>query len=189
MLARISPISGVRMRHSLALLTAVAMTGLAAFPAAHADSTPPAPSAPCSSAAHRQFDFWVGSWDVSHPGNGQTLGQNRIDLILNDCVLHEHWTGAKGFRGESFSLYDASRGVWHQSWVDQSGGFLALEGGLRGGAMVLSGTSVNAGATTLNRITWTPRADGSVEQKWDSSDDGGKSWSTTFDGIYRRAKS
>jgi hypothetical protein len=34
------------------------------------------------------------------------------------------------------------------------------------------------------RVTWTPRADGSVRQHWESSRDGA-SWHTDFDGIYR----
>ena len=32
---------------------------------------------PCASAEHKQFDFWVGDWDVRSAA-GQVLGHNRI---------------------------------------------------------------------------------------------------------------
>jgi hypothetical protein len=50
------------------------------------------------------------------------------------CVLHEHWVGSKGGNGESFNIYDGATKQWHQTWVDNSGTLLALNGGLVGGA-------------------------------------------------------
>ena len=41
--------------------------------------------------------------------------------------------------------------------------------------------------TVAHRITWTPGADGSVRQLWESSADGGTTWSVVFDGRYVRA--
>jgi hypothetical protein len=38
----------------------------------------------------------------------------------------------------------------------------------------------------LQRITWTPHADGSVAQQWDQSTDAGKTWVIAFEGIYRK---
>ena len=44
--------------------------------------------------------------------------------------------------------------------------------------MVLEGQTTGAGAqVTRHRITWTPNADGSVRQFWESTDDKGR-WST-----------
>jgi hypothetical protein len=148
------------------------------------------PEAPCVAPEFRQFDFWLGDWAVTDP-NGKPVGHNRIDVILDGCVLQENWTGGSGFRGHSFNIYDRSRGVWHQTWVDSSGALLLLEGGLRGGAMVLEGTrhSLKHSAPVLERITWTPNDDGSVRQHWQSSLDAGQTWATVFDGIYRHAAS
>jgi hypothetical protein len=42
------------------------------------------------------------------------------------------------------------------------------------------------GKPQQQRITWTPNADGTVRQFWDTSDDDGKTWVVSFDGIYRR---
>lgn len=141
---------------------------------------------PCAAPEYRQFDFWVGAWDVYNP-QGQTVGANRITVEQGGCVLHEHWTGAKGGTGESFNIYDRARGAWHQTWVSAQGVLLLLEGGLNeAGEMVLSGSSLSRTGTVLNRITWTPHADGSVRQHWEVSGDGGEQWRTVFDGLYRR---
>ena len=43
-------------------------------------------------------------------------------------------------------------------------------------------------AKQVNEITWTPNADGSVRQHWRISADGGKTWTTSFDGKYVRVK-
>lgn len=142
---------------------------------------------PCTADPHRQFDFWIGDWTVSRSDNGQHAGDNRIETVLGGCALHESWTGAKGYRGYSYNAYDASRGVWHQTWVDASGGLLLLEGKFEAGKMVLEGQQKQAdGKTVLNRITWTPLDGGTVRQRWDFTADGGKTWTVQFDGIYAK---
>ncbi len=165
----------------------VAVALLAVGAAVAGEPAPAAPAAPCSSAEHRQFDFWLGEWTVTTP-DGKLAGHNRITSILGGCALREEWSGAGGGSGTSTNVYDATRGVWHQTWVDAQGSLLVLEGGLRDGAMVLEGrTRGREGKTLENRVTWTPAADGSVRQVWDVSRDGGSTWKTVFDGLYRRS--
>lgn len=138
--------------------------------------------APCSAPEHHQFDFWIGHWEVFLP-NGNKAGENRIEAIEGGCALLEQWTGARGPTGKSLNIYDALRRVWHQTWVDSTGGLLVLEGQWLEGRMVLSSS-----AQPVQRITWSPQSDGSVRQVWESSKDGGKTWSTAFDGKYVRKK-
>jgi len=153
--------------------------GLDAFAA------PQAPAPACASAAHRAFDFWLGDWQVHKP-DGSLAGHNRVTREHGGCVIHEHYTTAHGYSGESLNIYDASRKVWHQSWVDNSGLLLILEGGVRDGAMVLEGQTVGAdGKVTRQRITWTRNADGSVRQLWEATDAKGE-WTTAFDGKYTK---
>jgi hypothetical protein len=141
---------------------------------------------PCASTAHRQFDFWVGEWEVIG-ANGQRAGSNRIERILGGCVLHETWTGAGPSRGQSFNAYDPGDNRWHQTWVDNSGTLLHLSGGLVNGEMVLQGERRLAdGTEVLDRITWTPASDGTVRQVWLSSRERGMRWTTVFDGVYRK---
>ena len=132
---------------------------------------------PCTSAAHRQFDFWVGTWSVELP-TGKVAGTNRITKIENGCALLEEWTGAGGMTGKSLNIYDASRKVWHQTWVDSSGTLLTLEGRFENDAMRLT--------SKTNRITWSRLSDGNVRQLWEQTTDGGKTWKVAFDGKYIR---
>jgi hypothetical protein len=153
--------------------------------AAAAQSTKP-PT--CDAPEHRQFDFWLGDWEVTTP-DGKPAGRNAITRELNGCVLHERWAGAGGMKGESFNIWDRVSRQWHQTWVSDNGTLLLLNGRFENGVMELTGTSGAASAQTINRIRWSSSADGTVRQHWEVSGDGGKTWKTTFDGRYRRAKS
>lgn len=169
-------------RITFALLLAVAAAAFAQEPS-------PKPALPsCSAAAHRQFDYWIGEWNVHDP-NGKRVGENRITRIHNGCALLEEWRGNGGVTGSSFNVYDRERSKWHQTWVDSSGGLLTLEGGLVDGVMTLQGESVEAGPPvkrSLQRIRWQPQSDGRVRQLWEASVDGGKTWTVSFDGWYTR---
>jgi hypothetical protein len=136
---------------------------------------------PCAAPEHRQFDFWIGDWDVATP-DGTVRGRNVIEAIEGGCALRETYTTGRGYGGTSLNFYDVARGGWHQTWIDNQGSPLHLDGGLDGDRMVLRGEAGSA----LQRITWTPLADGRVRQHWESSSDGGASWTTAFDGYYRR---
>lgn len=170
------------------LLAVAAMTSTAPPPA----STPPA--ARCDAAEHRQFDFWLGEWEVvgvsGAPNEGKLLGRNSIAKVSAGCALSEHWRGASGFDGRSLNGWDASAKRWRQFWIGGDGVVLQLAGGLKDGSMEMTGELPGAnGGVQLQRIRWTPQADGGVIQRWDTSDDGGKSWNTSFVGLYRRAPS
>lgn len=144
-----------------------------------------AATGPCDTAEHRAFDFWLGDWDVRTP-DGKVVGHNRIEREYNGCVLHEHYSTDRGYSGESLNTYDASRQLWHQTWVDSSGLLLLLDGGLRDGSMVMEGQTADAqGRTVRHRITWTPKPDGTVRQHWESTGSDGQ-WTTAFDGTYTR---
>ena len=141
----------------------------------------------CSAPEFRQFDFWVGDWVVQDPSNGQQAGTNLVTRDFNNCVISEHWSGAQGGHGSSFNIYDRQRGVWHQTWVDDGGTLLLLDGHFDGTSMVMQSEPVARpnGARLINRITWTPLDSGRVRQHWETSNDGGTTWTTAFLGIYR----
>ena len=152
----------------------------------------PAPTAAqqraCSVEEYRHFDFWQGRW-VVRAANGALAGHNTISPILAQCALREHYTTPSGYEGESLNVYDISRDVWHQTWVDNAGLLLQLEGGYRGDVMVMQGeTQDTAGNVTLYRITWSrvDRGRDRVRQLWESSTDGGDTWNVGFDGTYIR---
>lgn len=168
------------MRLLKSLLFGALTLGVSATSLAQGSAPPPA----CLSAEHRAFDFWIGEWNVH--AKGKLAGTNSIKREIGGCVLHERYETGRGYSGESFNIYDAPRKVWHQTWVDSSGLLLTLEGGLRDGKMVMEGQTVGAdGKTTKHRISWTPDADGSVRQLWESTDAAG-AWTVAFDGKYTR---
>lgn len=144
------------------------------------------PPKPCSQPEHRQFDFWVGDWEVTVGGN--FAGTNSIQLILGDCVLLENWTGSKGGNGKSFNLFNSAKNKWQQTWVDSGGNVLELYGEFKDGVMRLTGENLINGKKALQRITWHPLDKDRVRQHWEQSQDDGKTWSTAFDGLYARKK-
>jgi hypothetical protein len=178
----------VRWHAATALAAAIMATSFSSSTVVAQNDAPPKPG--CPGPIHRQFDFWLGHWDVFAP-DGSKAGENRIEAIAAGCALSESWTGRGGFTGSSLNIYDKTDGKWHQTWVDSAGGRLDLAGALEGNAMVLSSSTPNPekpGTLLTQRITWTPNTDGSVRQHWQTSEDGGKSWSTAFDGKYVKKK-
>lgn len=141
---------------------------------------------PCSGPEFRQFDFWLGYWQVS--AGGKPAGHNRIEKRFGDCVIHEQWQSESGpFRGASYNIYDQAGGRWHQTWVDNSGRLLLLDGAWQDDRMILTGTrpSKDGKQMVLHRISWIPMGPGQVRQIWEAkgADD---MWKTLFDGHYKR---
>ena len=114
-------------------LAAMAVVPLPPDPAPQTAPAPPAaagtPGAPtplpaCDRPEHRQFDYWVGEWDVrpnGTPESAPTALGNVIRLEDGGCVVTEHWTTPR-MSGRSLNIFDRTRGEWHQTWVDSTGG-------------------------------------------------------------------
>lgn len=163
------------------LLGPLLLSLILALPAATQQGPPP-----CSAPEYRQFDFWAGQWDVFNP-QGVQVGTNSIEPVLGGCALHERWQSAGAHAGFSYNAYDGSSARWHQTWVDNGGLLLLLDGGLSAGNMVLTGPSMTRqGRPLQNRITWTPITPDSVRQLWETSADSGATWAVVFDGRYVR---
>jgi hypothetical protein len=138
----------------------------------------------CAGEKSHQFDFWIGEWEV-HAG-GKLAGTNSIRPILDGCVLQESWSGAQGSAGSSFNFYNKQDDRWHQFWVWRNGTTLELSGGFADGKMILEGEENDPdGKPRKNRITWHDKGDGTIRQHWEQSADGGQSWQTVFDGLYK----
>ena len=139
----------------------------------------------CSGPEYRQFDFWVGDWDVLESGKEELVARTHVERILDGCVLREDYESTDGLKGQSFTLYDASRGIWHQSWATNRGQLLTIEGRLENGGMVLSGTErTGDGKEKLVRGTWKPTSAG-VRETAVTSLDAGKTWQPWFDLEFR----
>lgn len=148
-------------------------------------SVPPTKkTVPCSEPEARQFDFWIGQWEVI--SNGEVAGHSRITRVHGNCTILEDYDTAPGsYEGKSFNYYDARDASWHQVWVDNSGLRLNLRGGYADKKMILSAARIGAATATIDRISWTDNDDGTVRQQWDVSQDDGATWQNVFDGLYR----
>ena len=153
------------------------------------------PGLACHSAKYRQFDFWLGKWEIEAalPNKGASF----ITSELGGCAVFENYYGAVppnmpgGQRGRSMNVYDASDHRWHQHWVENSGFYpLRIDGGIKGGAMVMQGSypdPIGTPTVFTDRYTWTRLGPNDVRQFVEQSTDGGATFPTvTFDGHYHR---
>ena len=142
----------------------------------------------CATPEHRQFDFWVGEWNVFPTGKDVQVATSRIEKLYGGCALRENWMPKSRQDGGSLNGYDARDRVWRQTWLDSSGAIVVFTGGLEARAMVLTGVWRDAngpGKDALTRMTYTPGDDGSVRQLGEQSTDAGKTWQPGFDFTYK----
>ncbi|MBI1733170.1 MAG: hypothetical protein HYR49_10465 [Gammaproteobacteria bacterium] len=143
------------------------------------------PPAACDTPAHREFDFWVGDWEVHH-ADGKPAGSSRIETILAGCFVFENWQSASSqYAGKSFNTFDTFTGNWSQVWVDTGGNTIHFSGRRKGNLMDMTGRQTTAQGTVFFRMTYTLNDDGTVRQLWQQSKDQ-KVWEVIFDGLYRR---
>jgi tetratricopeptide (TPR) repeat protein len=142
---------------------------------------------PCSAPEYRQFDFWLGNWEVRDPA-GNVVGHNDVTLHLDGCMLMESWTSGAGHAGMSMNYFEPTDGSWNQIFLDNTGApssWPPLKGKLVDGTMVLSSP---AGVTPHTRWTWSKTGDGRVRQMAEQLGDDGKTWSVIWDSYYGRVK-
>ena len=139
---------------------------------------------PCTAEPYRQFDFWIGEWEVQVAG-GVVAGRNVVTLEQEGCLLVEHWTATGGVQtGTSFNYYDVRDKKWHQLYLDNSGNagaFPAMAGTLSDGRMVMLTDDVN---NALSRWTWYVMEPGKVKQMQEVSTDHGKTWQVGWNSVY-----
>jgi hypothetical protein len=171
--------NGCRQRRPFFCFIAAVSIGCAA-----AETAPPH----CEGAAHREFDFWVGEWQVFDRASGKVAGMSRIEKLYGGCVLRENWT-SEGFQGGSLNTWWSGDRQWHQVWMDQAGAMRHFIGNFSDGRMVLVADQPDpkdASHRLLVRLAFTPNADGTVRQYSDISPDGGTTWRLRYDYLYRR---
>lgn len=181
------------------ILIAALFAGLQA-----AQAAPPAPKPfDCSAAEYRQFDFWVGEWDVRPnpetmkpaagsppPDPNRQPPINIITKIQGGCAIHENWNDRTGGTGESYNVYDRVTQQWHQTWVSNNGGLHFYRGGLKNGSMVYVGevplgpTMRVQGRRTV-RVTFTPTGPDTMRQSAEALNSDG-TWTLSYDFLYTR---
>jgi len=132
-----------------------------------------------------QFDFWLGEWNVIWGEDGKAT--NRIERILDGKIIQENFI-APDLHGMSVSSYDAERGLWCQTWVDNNGTYLDFTGKFENDRMVLSRDAIVRGQACKQRMVWYDIQENQLEWNWERSDDNGKSWRVLWQIHYARKK-
>ena len=93
---------------------------------------------------------------------------------------------AGGGTGRSINAYHAGKKKWEQRWVDSSGRVTDYIGEFRDGSMRFDGTTIASnGEVKMVKMTFTP-INGKVRQYGETTSDGGKTWTISFDFMYER---
>jgi hypothetical protein len=131
----------------------------------------------------RQFDFWLGCWELRWEPDGQ--GVNDIVSILDDHVILERFDGRPSIpmAGMSVSIYDGTIRAWRQTWVDSEGQYLDFTGGIEGDRMVLRRRRDDG---RLQRMVWSDIKPESLRWSWEHSNDEGRNWTVAWAIDYRR---
>lgn len=149
--------------------------------------TPPEPpwvAACVNDPAHHLFDFWLGEWDVTTKG-GTKVGTSVIQSVSNGCAILENWSGLRGGTGKSLNSYNPQLKQWQQFWVGADGGVSEFRSSESDGTTLAFFNNEDA-PQKLRRLTFTPLDEDTVRQHSESSEDGGKSWTTQYDFYYHR---
>lgn len=141
---------------------------------------------PCrENADSRHFDFWLGEWDVFV--NGTKVGENSITRAKGGCAIHENYVTPGLYAGQSINYFDPIDQKWHQHWVGSSGDvYNYLETDRGPGMLQFQSDFLFGGQRSISRLTFTLLESGDVRQLFESSTDGGKTWTSAFDGIYKK---
>ena len=153
----------------------------------------------CDSPESRQFDFWIGDWDIQQKiikKDGTWLeakAHTSVILILNGCALEEHWEGDVKFfwsgmqnfehmKGFSIRYYNPQKKHWNLRWLDNRN--LNMGSGYTGNFINGKGEffieSKTANGKRISRITFSDIKENSVHWDLAFSKDDGKTWTTIW---------
>lgn len=146
---------------------------------------------PCMSDPHaREFDFWIGEWNVYQTGTTNYAGHSLIQMISGGCALLENWD-SQNSTGKSINFIDPVTNKWKQSW---SGSYTAgnqefVDGEYKDSAMRFTfETTDNQGKKLIGRFIFFNEGPNQVRQFNETSADSGKTWTTNYDFTYMRKK-
>jgi len=144
---------------------------------------------PCAAdPKQREFDFWIGEWDVFQNGTNQLVGHSLVQKVSGECALLENWDASRGFStGKSLNYFDALSNSWEQDWIGSMGGAQKyLNGVYKDSAMRFTYEAVNNGKKVTGNFIFYNLGPGKVRQYQDASEDGGRTFTVSYDFIYMR---
>ncbi len=71
---------------------------------------------------YRDFDFWIGNWDVYKTGTDELTGKSVIEPVNDGMAIRETYTAPQsGYKGTSLNNFNKQSGKWEQYWTDNTG--------------------------------------------------------------------
>lgn len=142
---------------------------------------------PCKySPEAKQFDFWVGEWDVQI--SGQSVGTNIIERLEEGCLIMENWTG-RGGSGKSMNFYNPVTKKWRQTYMSSNQVIWEMSGTYKDGVMNYEGEMMPPNSQPIMvRVKLYNLSTERIRHTQDNSTDGGKTWTNVWDSTYVRKK-
>lgn len=137
----------------------------------------------CGASEDRQFDFWVGEWDVSGTGHQAIVAESTITLADQGCLVLENWRPFSGGSAHSISVYDHAQHHWRQFYAGAGSppgeyiGTLGDDGVLR--------FDISSGPQR-QRMNYQRISANAVRQWGERYDEATHAWAPTWDLTYRR---
>ena len=134
------------------------------------------------------FDFWIGTWDATwdEPDGNKGRGVNTITKELDATVLVENFEIIEGqnagFKGKSISVYQPQFDRWKQAWADNNGGYFDFTGEIIGESRIFKTdvAELQDGQLFVQRMVFKEIKEDSMTWDWESSSDGGKTWTLNW---------
>ncbi len=192
------------MRMFVALIIALFAVSVASAQDATAEPTPEPYTLP--EEAH-QLDFFIGSWDVQSrllmdSETDEWMEESvtsTVEPVIGGFALLENFVGTYGgtpIQGLSVRIYNSSIGKWQQRWTDStSPGFAPYTGQFIDGEFIAysdNGYSpeIEGGTAASKQIgareIFTDIQPDSFSWRWETTDDGGETWTVVWTLEYTR---
>ncbi|MGM0670183.1 MAG: hypothetical protein ACQET1_10735 [Gemmatimonadota bacterium] len=149
---------------------------------------------PCTG-PYRDFDFWIGEWDVLNRNrpDGESrwydtgMATDRVYPIAAGCGIVEHWRGSafgEDMEGFSVRAFNPNTGQWELVLLWPTDGlprFGVLRGGFRHNRGEFFSRNVSTeGDTTYTRFTFSDITPETVRWQDGTSSDDGRTWSSSW---------
>lgn len=146
---------------------------------------------PCmGNSQKREFDFWVGDWNVFDAKTNRLAGTNSIHIASGGCMLLENWADiTQSNSAKSMTYVNPDNGKWEQLFIDNSGQQVMhfTDGVYKDGVMKFMITMKGPdGKEQTGEFVFEKKENGEVRQFQRMTPDGGKTWNMLFDLIYRK---
>lgn len=144
---------------------------------------------------NKRLEFWAGDWEAS----GKLLvnakeekwvdnkATNKLRWILGGQVIHEDFSDGT-LVGQSWTRWVPEKKAYEQTWVDNMGSLLRLEGDFKGDDLVLFEKPADPKAKVRHRMVFSSIQKDSFQWSYDFTTDDGNSWKSQWQLSYKRRK-